>query len=1193
MAQLARGLFVFSLAVVLSTVFFEPGHRAVELARAGALTSVSATTASATTSASTTYTIAFTNATAIPKAGGRVHFQFFGPSGSGSKSNTINFNSATLAGTTAPSTLAIYTYDFNGLTLKTSSDIAANTSVSIVLSGVVNPSSTGYYFAHIWTTNYSTDLDGNSSWSGDYSTAKMEIGTNTNVTGTITDANGVAVSFANVNMYASNYASSYWGYTDKNGVYGFGDVATGPYTFDISYYSPATGKSYFPPDRSTVSVASSGVTTKNASFIPATKTISGYVKKDSATGSAVTNATINAYRQNASGWTSAAVDSNGNYSLQVPGGTWVAYPNPKTWPADWVASYNYDGITFVADSSAETKTKNFIVDSLSSTVTGKIVLSDNTIPSSIYSVGISFSNTKNQWFSGQLKADGTFTAQTTAGTFSVSGWVSNDLGHSFPKIDNFSVDTNATKNLGTIKLVKKADKIQGTVTDSNGAAVAGAQISAWKSEGGYDWANTTTASDGTYTLLVVPGKWQVSAWPQWKNGGSDYVYTGQPTSVTVASGVVTTKNFAFQVASNTLSVTLADPDGNTLGTQQAWISAGDGSQDWGNIGGSITNGVGTVKVPKGTWTARVYLYASDYNNPESQNVTFSGNNETKSITMKALKNNSTITGTVYDENGDKVTNKWMNIYATRGKNATWQSATLDQTKATYSMKVSKGTWSLGWYIDSSLGYSSGSQSVEITVADNETKTYDIKLKKADATIKGRATKSNGDAMQWAWITADPRDPNEKQSASLSYFSNGASSNTSGDFEFKMPAGTYFVGGSMWPGSGVINPKRQKVTVEKGGAATVDLVFRSSDATITGTTTQGDSAVSAFVTGYSEDGGYNEATSANGGGYSLAASKDTKWHIRAIKQVDKDIYKSKEAVVDLTTSTTASQDLTLDKQSYTLPKIQVITFQADQQQAITLDDGVTLTIPASAMAKSGTVTVTITPDASLAEQDKAKPINYGYDMTATDANGASITKFNANVTLEVPYVEAQLADNKVTSASELKLGYFDTAAGVWREVPNCAVNTTEKKVTCQFDHFTKFAVIAATDTTAPGAPTAVTASAGIKKVTLSWKNPTDADFASINVYRSTTSGQLGSKLLGGVTDASWENSDLTADTTYYYTLKALDVSGNESTASTQASAKPTAPATLPKTGRQSSLWPIAFALLASLWLFVQRSHCQTH
>lgn len=93
-----------------------------------------------------------------------------------------------------------------------------------------------------------------------------------------------------------------------------------------------------------------------------------------------------------------------------------------------------------------------------------------------------------------------------------------------------------------------------------------------------------------------------------------------------------------------------------------------------------------------------------------------------------------------------------------------------------------------------------------------------------------------------------------------------------------------------------------------------------------------------------------------------------------------------------------------------------------------------------------------------------------------------------------------------------------------------------------------------DTTAPSAPTYLSASAGSGYVTLTWNANSEADLAGYNVYRSTNSGtgyiRLNSNL---VTTANFDDSSATAGTTYFYVVTAIDTSANESAYSGEVSA----------------------------------------
>ncbi|WP_050062120.1 malectin domain-containing carbohydrate-binding protein [Silvibacterium bohemicum] len=96
-------------------------------------------------------------------------------------------------------------------------------------------------------------------------------------------------------------------------------------------------------------------------------------------------------------------------------------------------------------------------------------------------------------------------------------------------------------------------------------------------------------------------------------------------------------------------------------------------------------------------------------------------------------------------------------------------------------------------------------------------------------------------------------------------------------------------------------------------------------------------------------------------------------------------------------------------------------------------------------------------------------------------------------------------------------------------------------------------------TAPSAPTGVTAAAtSPNSIGLSWTAvtpPSNCTISSYRVYGSTTNGfspSSGNLIASGVAGTTYSNTGLTASTTYYYVIEAVDAAG-PSTASTQVSA----------------------------------------
>jgi fibronectin type 3 domain-containing protein len=100
--------------------------------------------------------------------------------------------------------------------------------------------------------------------------------------------------------------------------------------------------------------------------------------------------------------------------------------------------------------------------------------------------------------------------------------------------------------------------------------------------------------------------------------------------------------------------------------------------------------------------------------------------------------------------------------------------------------------------------------------------------------------------------------------------------------------------------------------------------------------------------------------------------------------------------------------------------------------------------------------------------------------------------------------------------------------------------------------------AVTVTTPAAAPTALTATAGIGQINLAWALATGA--TSYDIYRATSSGQEGNTpITTGVTGGSFTDTNLTAGTTYYYEVTALDAAGQSPVSSEVSATPPQAPA----------------------------------
>lgn len=84
-----------------------------------------------------------------------------------------------------------------------------------------------------------------------------------------------------------------------------------------------------------------------------------------------------------------------------------------------------------------------------------------------------------------------------------------------------------------------------------------------------------------------------------------------------------------------------------------------------------------------------------------------------------------------------------------------------------------------------------------------------------------------------------------------------------------------------------------------------------------------------------------------------------------------------------------------------------------------------------------------------------------------------------------------------------------------------------------------------DTTAPNAPTSLSATGGYKYITLSWTNPADADLNYVEIYENTSATTVGATVVGTSAGNRFVRTNLGLDETKYYYLKAVDFSGNKS------------------------------------------------
>ena len=211
---------------------------------------------------------------------------------------------------------------------------------------------------------------------------------------------------------------------------------------------------------------------------------------------------------------------------------------------------------------------------------------------------------------------------------------------------------------------------------------------------------------------------------------------------------------------------------------------------------------------------------------------------------------------------------------------------------------------------------------------------------------------------------------------------------------------------------------------------------------------------------------------------------------------------------------------------------------------------------------------------------------GKQIILKDANGTVTTDtsatYNTTFTMDDNQLEGMIANNELTidGFAGLNIGYWSanntwvvettsrtaevklTSGDSWTAeemttlITNLKANTDYyydyriKLTAIGLDHFTIFSPITGSDSTPPSAPTGLSGSATSSAVTLDWNDNSEGDLLEYEIYRSTTTPvpleDANQVNTSAVTSSTFTDSTVTAGTTYYYAITAVDTSHNEST-----------------------------------------------
>ena len=596
-------------------------------------------------------------------------------------------------------------------------------------------------------------------------------------------------------------------------------------------------------------------------------------------------------------------------------------------------------------------------------------------------------------------------------------------------------------------------------------------IFAWSRKGG--WVETASANDGSYTLNVSKGNWEVVAEP---NHSSSYA---PPTSqrVKLRDREIATVNFTMSSAGHTISGSVRDSDMSLITSLQAWAYARSYDSSAPNDFEVVTdvpvvNGKFTLKLPPGEFRIGLwigpesdYSMSTDASTGEAEvALLLSGAESITEIDIIAERNNSVISGTFLDANGDAITNLDGEVFAVMGSN--WKSAVIDPNDGTYSLLLPPGSWRISYYIDADSSFSylpRPSADIQVTTVSGSTVTQNITLLTVDGSIIGTVLDPAGSALTetvYAWVYRDVSQPGTPR-----YFDEVDA--VDGQFVFNLPSGyKYKVGLFLPDGIEYFEPKSVPVDLRSTTNESVTLTLLSSDAIISGNATYigtGELIEEAYVYAWSDDGQTAETQTDSSGAYSLSLSSGSVWNVGADFETENgEAYKTvKTVTIDMSTVSSVTQDLILVAQSYTLPNSVADTFTASVGYSKVLSDGTEINIPANAIPvsdSSETITINIRPVVSgLSSSSTTQPISYGFEFDLFDSKGKAITQnFTQDVVITINYTDQQLADLGITE-DEISISFFSSTKKTWERASKVTVDAENNKIFASTDHFTPYAV----------------------------------------------------------------------------------------------------------------------------------------
>ncbi len=918
------------------------------------------------------------------------------------------------------------------------------------------------------------------------------------ITGRITSG-GEPVGAGDVGVSTNPYSGSYAN-TEADGTFTITGITPGTYRLETNINDEESYPDYMASIKNGV-VVTTGNTTDIGDWplALATKTITGRVYYKSS-NAGVSGVRIDAWQFNGIGNAETVTNSQGVYTLKVTGGQWglsISTSDPDN--QDWVYSGMPQDQTFAKDTTVESRTVNYGVMLANSYVTGKIV-DPNGAPKVELNLNLFSQNSGGAW--GQTDANGNFSIRTAAGIFDFqANFPSEEQMYSLPP-QKIEVLANQTKNLGTIQIVQKTSKFQGTVRNANGTPVEGISVNAFTmgSSGPGEFAYDMTDANGNYSLYVNPGYYGLDVYvPE----DLDWVSAGTTKEYSIGDNqTINNVNFGLIKADVTINGRVVNAHNELQTDFFSYADVTDASKEFSMgpmtyYGAPIMNGEFQVKFPSSVMTnIQINAFIDNtvpYSLKEQKKLTVSPNS-TYNVTLELVPNDAVLTGVVKDNKGNVVSGFDFGEVFVMGTGGTWRN-TFVQQNGSYTLSLKSGKYDGrgvnlqgGNYMQTPPDFNQDGIYVK-----SGTTVWNPVVYKADSKINVTLKDPDGKLLSGHGFVFAHEDIEEQPGMTFKNMMETGAEIFNGTGTIDVVGGkTYLVGAPPPPqyeSENWMPPEEVAVTAAANGTSNVTLQYKKADGTITGTITfeDGSAARFGYVGAWSEDGA-NSGAQVFSRSYSLPVTKNSTWHVNADTFTGVDYYTSGETVIRTPDETgfTIEKNFVVTKSDFVLPKPVCSTWDSTQPKQINLSDGTKLVFPATSLATSGNVTVCAQPTVNLKPEKNKKPAKgFGYSLTATDANSKEIATFNSAVTVSMK-VDADKLEELGITYEDILPAFFNVTTNKWDTVTNASYDAENDLLTFTTTHFTDYAIV--TGVTATGGVTAsdiiaTPASAGGPQVTI--------------------------------------------------------------------------------------------------------------